>query len=85
MDTSSLLACDFDLCKQGVAVGKTPDEPIGSPVRVGSENGHLVRRTQAVRREGVVYGSSEVHLHKGAARFRERLFPTASLAAGRRL
>jgi hypothetical protein len=36
-------------------------------------NGHLVRRTQAVRREGVVDGGSEVHLRKLAARFLERL------------
>jgi hypothetical protein len=42
-------------------------------VRVGSENGYLVRRTQAVRREGVVHGGSEVHVRKGAPRFRERL------------
>jgi hypothetical protein len=61
-----------------VAVGKTPGEPAGSPVRVGSENGHLVRRTQAVRREGVVHDGSEVHLRERAARFLERLFPTAS-------
>ena len=52
-----------------VAVGKTPGERAGSLVRVGSENGHLVRRTQAVRREGVVHGGSEVHLRKRAARF----------------
>jgi hypothetical protein len=52
-----------------VAVGKTPGEHAGSLVRVGSENGHLVRRTQAVRCEDVVHGGSEVHLRKRAARF----------------
>jgi hypothetical protein len=61
-----------------VAVGKTPGEPAGSPVKVGFENGHLVRRRQAVRREGFVHGGSEVHIRKRAARFLERLFPTAT-------
>jgi ketosteroid isomerase-like protein len=45
---------------------------------VGSENGHLIRRTQAVRREAVVDGGSEVLLRKLAAGFLERLFPTAT-------
>ena len=61
-----------------VAVGKTRGEPAGSLVWVGSENGHLVRHTLAVHREGVVHGRSEVHLRKLAARFLERLLPTAS-------
>ncbi len=64
-----------------MAVGKTPGEPAGSLVRVGSENGHLVRRTQAVRCEDVVHGGADVHLRKRAARFLERLFPTASYVA----
>src|SRR5215218_10261371 len=68
----------YEVLQLDVAVGKTPGEPAGSPVRVGSENGHLVRRTQAVRREGVVHDGSEVHLRKRAARFLERLFPTAT-------
>jgi hypothetical protein len=45
-----------------VAVGKTGREHAGSLVRVGSENGHLVRRTQAVRCEDVVHRGSEVRL-----------------------
>jgi hypothetical protein len=61
-----------------VAVGKTPGKPAGSRVRVGSENGDLVRRTQAVRREGVAHGGSEVPLRKRAACFLERVFPTAT-------
>jgi hypothetical protein len=61
-----------------VAVGKTPGEPAGSLVRVGSENRHLVRRTQPARRERTVHGGSEVHLRKRAALFLRRLFPTAS-------
>jgi hypothetical protein len=66
------------LSRPRVAVGKTLGEPAGLLVRVGSENGHLVRRTRAVRREGVVHGGSEVHLRKSAARSLERLYPTAS-------
>jgi hypothetical protein len=66
------------LLLSGVAVGKTPGEPAGSRVRVGSEIGHLVRPTQAARRERVVHRGSEVHLSKRAAGFLERLFPTAS-------
>jgi hypothetical protein len=61
-----------------VAVGKTPGEHAGSLVRGSSENGHLVRRTQPVRCEDVVHGGSEVHLRKRAARFLERLYPTAT-------
>jgi hypothetical protein len=61
-----------------VAVGKTPGEPAGSLVSVGSENRHLVRRTQPPRRERTVHGGSEVHLRKRAALFLRRLFPTAS-------
>jgi hypothetical protein len=61
-----------------VAVGKTPGEPAGSLERVGSENGHLVRRTQALRREDVVHRGSEVQLRKRAARFLEQLYPTAT-------
>jgi hypothetical protein len=61
-----------------VAVGKTPGAHAGSLVRVGSENGHLVRRTQAVRCEDVVHAGSEVHLRTRAARFLERLYPTAT-------
>jgi hypothetical protein len=61
-----------------VAVGKTPGEHAGSLVRVGSEIGHLVRRTQAVRCEDIVHGGSEVHLRKRAARFLEQLYPTAT-------
>src|SRR5919108_3145623 len=64
---------DFD-----VAVGKTPGEPAGSVVRVGSENGNLVGHAQTVRREGVVHGGSGVHLRQRADRFLERLFPTAT-------
>ena len=66
------------LLDSSVAVGKTPGEHAGSLVRVGSENGYLVRRTQAVRCEDVVHGGSEVHLRKRAARFLERLYPTAT-------
>jgi hypothetical protein len=61
-----------------VAVGKTLGEHAGSLVRVGSEIGHLVRRTRAVRCEDVVHGGSEVDLPKRAARFLERLYPTAT-------
>jgi hypothetical protein len=61
-----------------VAVGKTPGEPAGSPVRVGSKNGHLVRHTLAVRHVDVVHGGAEVHLRKRAACFLERLYPTAT-------
>ena len=57
-------------------------ERAGWLVRVGSENGHVVRRIQAVRREGVVYRASEVHLRKRAARFPERLWPTATRGSG---
>jgi hypothetical protein len=60
------------------AVGKTPGEPAGSIVRVGSESGQLVRRAETVHREGVAHGGCEVHLRKRAAGFLERLFPTAS-------
>jgi hypothetical protein len=49
---------------------------------VGSQYDLLVRRTQAVRREGVVHGGSELHLSRRAARFLERLFPTASDGSG---
>jgi hypothetical protein len=38
---------------------ETTGEHAGSPLRVGSENGHLVRRTQAVRCEDVLHGGSE--------------------------
>src|ERR671910_2550149 len=65
-----------------VAVGKTSGERAGWLVRVGSEKGHVVRRIQPVRREGVVHRASEVHLHKRAARFPERLYPTASMQGG---
>ena len=61
---------------------ETLGEPTGSLVRVGSENGHHVRRTQAVRREGVVDGGSEVHFRKRAARFLEGLYPTATDGSG---
>jgi hypothetical protein len=61
-----------------VAVAKTPGEHAGSLVRAGSENDHLVRRTQAVGWEDVVHGGSEAHLRKRAARFLERLYPTAT-------
>jgi hypothetical protein len=66
------------LLEPPVAVGKTPREPAGSLVRAGSENDHLVRRTQPARRERTVHGGSEVHLRKRAAPFLGRLFPTAS-------
>jgi hypothetical protein len=66
----------------GVAVGKTPGELAGSLVRVGSENGHLLRRTQAVRRKGVAHGGSEVHLRGRAACFLTRLCPTATRTSG---
>jgi hypothetical protein len=61
------------------AVGKTPREPSGSLVRVGSDNGQWSRRAEAVHREGVVLGGSEVYLRKRAPGFLERLFPTASM------
>jgi hypothetical protein len=64
------------------AVGKTPGELAGSVVRMGCENGDLVRHTQTVRREGVAHGRSEVRLRKRATRFLERLFPTTSDESG---
>jgi hypothetical protein len=50
----------------------------------GSENGHVVRRVQAVRRERVVHRASEVRLRKRAARFPERLYPTATVQSSSR-
>jgi hypothetical protein len=60
------------------AVGKPPAEPAGSLVWMGSENGHLVRRTQPAPRERTVHRGSGAHLRKRAALFLGRLFPTAS-------
>jgi hypothetical protein len=48
----------------------------------GFQNGHLVRRTQAVRCEDAVHGGSEVHLRKRAARFLGRLSRQPHAKAG---
>jgi hypothetical protein len=77
-ETAAATPRERSLLPLWVAVGKTPGEPAGSLVRVGSENRHLVRRTQPARRERRVHGGSEVHLRKRAALFLRRLFPTAS-------
>jgi hypothetical protein len=58
------------------------ETPKAQLVRLDSENGHLVRHTQAVRCEDVVHGGSKVQLRKRAARFLERLYPTPTPRSG---
>src|SRR5918996_1349153 len=60
------------------AVAQTPGEAAGSLLRVGSENGHLVRRTRAARREVVAHGRADVHFLERAAASPRRLCATAS-------
>lgn len=57
------------------AVGKTPGEPAGSLLRVGSENGHLVRRKWVVRREVVAHGGPDAHVRKRAGVVSRTAFP----------
>jgi hypothetical protein len=61
------------------AVAQTPGELPGSVVRVGSGNGHLVRRGRAVRREVVAHACSAMHFCERAASFPQRLYATASV------
>jgi hypothetical protein len=60
------------------AVGKTPGEPAGSLLRVGSEIGHLMRRGMSVRPDAVAHSRSDTQICERRAAFRRRLFPTAS-------
>ena len=53
------------------AVAQTPGEHVGPFLRVGSENGHLVRHADVVRREVVAHGCSGVPLRERAAAFRD--------------
>jgi hypothetical protein len=61
-----------------VAVGKTPDEPAESLLRVGSKIGHLMRRARSVRPDAVAPGRSDTDFRAHEAPFRRRLFPTAT-------
>ena len=71
-------------CFHATLSGKTPGKLAGSLVRVGSDNGHLVRRTEAVRRKGVAHGGSEVHLRGRTARFLTRFIRQPHAKAGAR-
>jgi hypothetical protein len=59
------------------AVGKTPGEPAGSRLGVGSEIGHLMRRGMSVRPDAVAHSRPDNQLCERRAAFRRRLFPTA--------
>ena len=66
------------LLVSAVAVGKTPDEPTGSVLRVGSEIGHLIRRAVADLRPVAEQATADRCLSERAAPFLRRLFPTTS-------
>src|SRR3954447_20298573 len=69
------------------AVAQTPGELAGSFLRVGSERGHLLRRTQRVSRPVVPHDSPGVYFRERGAAFprwllRDRLDDVHSCAAG---
>jgi hypothetical protein len=55
------------------AAGKTPGEPAGSRLRVGSEIGHLTRRGMSVRPDAVAHSRPDTQLCERRAAFRRRL------------
>jgi hypothetical protein len=61
------------------AVAQTLDEPAGSHLRVGCENGHIGRRERPTQRKVAAHDGSGVHFRERAARFRRRLYATASM------
>src|SRR4051794_37580032 len=60
------------------AVAQTPGELAGSFLRVGSERGHLLRRTQRVSRPVVPHDSPGVYFRERGAAFPKWLCATAS-------
>jgi hypothetical protein len=64
-------------CNCGWLSGKPPASP-GSVLRVGSENGHLLCRGRAVRRDVISHVSSGAYFREHAAPFPRPLYPTAS-------
>src|SRR3954462_13312124 len=63
---------------RGEAVAQTPGELAGSFLRVGSERGHLLRRTQRVSRSVVPHDSPGVYVREREAAFPRWLCATAS-------
>jgi hypothetical protein len=60
------------------AVAQTPGEPARPSLRVGSENGDLVRHAHVVHPEVVAHGCAGVPFRERAAAFPRRLYATAS-------
>ena len=60
------------------AVAQTSDELAGSVLRVGTENGHLLRHARAGRRDVVALNRAGAHFRERAAAFPKRLCATAS-------
>src|SRR3954453_15621894 len=61
------------------AVAQTPGELAGSFLRVGSQRGHLLRRTQRVSRPVVPHDSPGVYFRERGAAFPRWLCATASV------
>src|SRR3954466_5286781 len=66
------------------AVAQTPGELAGSPLRPGSENGHLIRHARVASGYVVGYGSSGTYFVELTAGFRRHLYATASAQSGSR-
>jgi hypothetical protein len=63
-----MLSLWSDCCFACEAVAQTPREAVRPFVRVGSENGHLIRHGRIIRREVVAHGCSRVpfpRAHRG--------------------
>ena len=71
-------------CRFGRRVShKPPGEPARPFLRVGSENGQLVRHAHVVRRKVVAHGWSGVVFRERGAGFPRRLYATASTTRSR--
>jgi hypothetical protein len=65
------------------SIEMSPGELPGSVLRVGSENGNLVRRGWPARGRIAAYGCSGMHFRVGAEAFPKRLWATASVLCGK--
>jgi hypothetical protein len=76
--TGSPRASAGECCSRVRLSHKPPASPAGSFLRVGSENGHRIRRAHVFGREVVALSSAGAPFRERAARLRKRLYATAS-------